>query len=210
MCGLVTGAMFRREVAKTVARGLSAWRSASNAAVTTGSLAQEACLAPLATSARGFSALTAEDKAGYDTIVAAIKKDPKSVYNKYRGRYVIQFSLSLSRSLRGPGPCLLLRPFRPLAQGSVHQKATRRRLFPLAVILRTGGPSARTRPRSSTARTPGHDGEYLTPCPRSASLRRPGGGSEDRTQMLGMVDEYRQLFKEIGKNPTSSPTGRSI
>merc|ERR1711907_485416 len=85
VCGLVTGAMFRREVAKTVARGLSAWRSPSNAAVTTGSLAQESCLAPLATS-RGCSAPTAEDKAGYDTIVAAIKKDPKSVYNKYRGR----------------------------------------------------------------------------------------------------------------------------
>ena len=167
MCGLVTGAMFRREVAKTVARGLSAWRSASNAAVTTGSLAQEACLAPLATSARGFSALTAEDKAGYDTIVAAIKKDPKSVYNKYRGRYVIQFSLSLSlvrsRGLRPVSPPSNSVP-PPLAQGSVHQKADAAATFfpsrgghPQGLVgpVREQGRDLRQRGRS------GHDGGVL-------------------------------------------------
>lgn len=157
MCGLVTGAMFRREVAKTVARGLSAWRSASNAAVTTGSLAQEACLAPLATSARGFSALTAEDKAGYDTIVAAIKKDPKSVYNKYRGRdWWAQCENKAEIFDSEDAQAMMEEYFDSLSAVCVSEEARR-------------------------------------------EVRK------HRTQMLGMVDEYRQLFKEIGKNPYLKP-----
>merc|ERR1711871_1236583 len=157
VCGLVTGAMFRREVAKTVARGLSAWRSASNAAVTTGSLAQEACLAPLATSARGFSALTAEDKAGYDTIVAAIKKDPKSVYNKYRGRdWWAQCENKAEIFDSEDAQAMMEEYFDSLSAVCVSEEARR-------------------------------------------EVRK------HRTQMLGMVDEYRQLFKEIGKNPYLKP-----
>ena len=216
MCGLVTGAMFRREVAKTVARGLSAWRSASNAAVTTGSLAQEACLAPLATSARGFSALTAEDKAGYDTIVAAIKKDPKSVYNKYRGRYVIQFSLSLSRSLartparvssvqfRPPPP-----PPPPSRRARCTRRLTRRRLFfPLAVvILRDWWAQCENKAEifdseDAQAMMEEYFDSLSAVCVSEEARREV---RKHRTQMLGMVDEYRQLFKEIGKNPYLKP-----
>ena len=213
MCGLVTGAMFRREVAKTVARGLSAWRSASNAAVTTGSLAQEACLAPLATS-RGFSALTAEDKAGYDTIVAAIKKDPKSVYNKYRGRYVIQFSLSLSLSLvRSRG----LRPVSPPSNAApppsrrarCTRRLTRRRLFfPLAVvILRDWWAQCENKAEifdseDAQAMMEEYFDSLSAVCVSEEARREV---RKHRTQMLGMVDEYRQLFKEIGKNPYLKP-----
>ena len=188
-------------------------RSASNAAVTTGSLAQEACLAPLATSARGFSALTAEDKAGYDTIVAAIKKDPKSVYNKYRGRYVIKFSLSLSLSFAraDSGPCLLppIPPPTPSRRARCTRRLTRRRLFfPLAVVILRDW-WAQCENKAEIFDSEGAQAmmeEYfdsLSAVCVSEEARREV--RKHRTQMLGMVDEYRQLFKEIGKNPYLKP-----